>query len=216
MNAKTVDRIYQKLSRKFPNARSDLIFKNHFQLLVSVILSAQATDKSVNAVTPKLFKKYPNPKALLKCGAALLKEHIKTIGLAPTKAKNIIKTCKILVEQYDSKVPNNREALEELPGVGRKTANVVLNEGFGEPTIAVDTHVFRIANRTGLAPGKNVSETEKGLLEATPDKWKNNAHRYLIFHGRYYCKAKKFDCTECVIRKECEYPDKQYSTPLTT
>ncbi len=192
-----------------PDARSELVYDNPFQLLIAVILSAQATDKSVNAVTPDLFKKHPTPEAFLALGEARLKKSIQTIGLAPTKAKNIIKTCKILVEQFDGEVPGNREALESLPGVGRKTANVVLNEGFGEPTIAVDTHVFRLANRTGLAPGKNVLETEQKLLEVTPKKWQKQAHRYLILHGRYVCKAKNFQCSNCVIARECEYPDKR-------
>jgi endonuclease-3 len=192
-----------------PDARSELVYDNPFQLLIAVILSAQATDKSVNAVTPDLFKKHPTPEAFLALGEAKLKKSIQTIGLAPTKAKNIIKTCKILVKQFDGEVPGNREALESLPGVGRKTANVVLNEGFGEPTIAVDTHVFRLANRTGLAPGKNVLETEQKLLEVTPKKWQKQAHRYLILHGRYVCKAKNFQCSNCVIARECEYPDKR-------
>ncbi len=192
-----------------PDARSELVYDNPFQLLIAVILSAQATDKSVNAVTPDLFKNHPTPEAFLALGEAKLKKSIQTIGLAPTKAKNIIKTCKILVEQFNGEVPGNREALESLPGVGRKTANVVLNEGFGEPTIAVDTHVFRLANRTGLAPGKNVLETEQKLLEVTPKKWQKQAHRYLILHGRYVCKAKNYQCSNCVIARECEYPDKR-------
>ncbi len=173
------------------------------------MLSAQATDKSVNAVTPELFKKHPAPEALLALGEAKLKQLIQNIGLASTKAKNIIKTCTILLEEFDGEVPGNREALESLPGVGRKTANVVLNEGFGEPTIAVDTHVFRLANRTGLAPGKNVLETELKLLEVTPKKWQKQAHRYLILHGRYVCKAKNYLCSDCVIARECEYPGKR-------
>jgi len=192
-----------------PNARSELVYDKPFQLLIAVILSAQATDKSVNAVTPDLFKKHPTPEAFLALGETKLKKSIQTIGLAPTKAKNIIKTCKILVAQFDGEVPGNREALESLPGVGRKTANVVLNEGFGEPTIAVDTHVFRLANRTGLAPGKNVLETEQKLLKVTPKKWLKQAHRYLILHGRYVCKAKNYQCSNCVIARECEYPDKR-------
>lgn len=173
-----------------------------------MILSAQATDKSVNAVTPGLFKEHPTPKALLTLGEAKLKKSIQTIGLAPTKAKNIIKTCEILLKQFKGEVPDNREDLESLPGVGRKTANVVLNEGFDQPTIAVDTHVFRLSNRTGLASGKNVMETELKLLEVTPKKWLKQAHRYLILHGRYVCKAKNYLCTDCVINRECEYPDK--------
>ncbi len=208
MNSKTINRIYEKLHKSLPDARSELIYQNPFQLLVSVILSAQATDKSVNAVTPDLFKKHPTPEAFIALGETKLKKSIQTIGLAPTKAKNIIKTCKILLEKFGGNIPDNREELESLPGVGRKTANVVLNEGFDQPTIAVDTHVFRLANRTGLAPGKNVLETELKLLEVTPKKWLKQAHRYLILHGRYICKAKNYLCTECVIKRECEYPDK--------
>lgn len=175
---------------------------------MAVILSAQATDKIVNSVTRNLFKKYSTPQEFGKCGEARLKNLIRVIGLAPTKARNIIKTCAILRDKHGGEVPSTREALEELPGVGRKTANVVLNEGFGVPTIAVDTHVFRISNRTGLAPGKTVLETETRLLKVTPKKWLKNAHRYLILHGRYVCKAKGFDCGACVLIKECEYPDK--------
>lgn len=208
MNSKTVNIIYEKLHRSLPDARSELVYQNPFQLLIAVILSAQATDKSVNAVTPDLFKKHPTPDALLRLGENKLKKSIQTIGLAPTKAKNIIKTCTILLERFDGRVPDNREDLESLPGVGRKTANVVLNEGFDQPTLAVDTHVFRLANRTGLAPGKNVLETEMKLLNVTPKKWLKQAHRYLILHGRYVCKAKNFSCTDCVINRECEFPDK--------
>jgi endonuclease-3 len=208
LNSKTVTTIYEKLNRSLLDARSELDYQNSFQLLIAVILSAQATDKSVNAVTPGLFEKHPTPKALLTLGETKLKKSIQTIGLAPTKAKNIIKTCQILLEQFDGNVPDNREDLESLPGVGRKTANVVLNEGFDQPTIAVDTHVFRLANRTGLAPGKNVLETELRLLKVTPKKWLQQAHRYLILHGRYVCKAKNYLCADCVISKECEYPDK--------
>ncbi|MFQ5673314.1 MAG: endonuclease III [Nitrospinales bacterium] len=205
---KTVSRLYQKLSKYFPDARSELHYKNKFQLLVSVILSAQSTDKTVNSVTPELFALCPSPEAFLQCGEARLRRIIKPIGLAPAKAKNIINTCKILLDRHRGKIPDNREALESLPGVGRKTASVVLNEAFGQATIAVDTHVFRVANRTGLAPGKTVRETEAGLLEVTPEKWRKQAHRYLILHGRYVCKAKNYHCAECVIVKECEYPDK--------
>ena len=208
MNSKTVNTIYEKLHRSLLDARSELVYQNSFELLIAVILSAQATDKSVNAVTPDLFKTHSTPKALLSLGESKLKKSIQTIGLAPTKAKNIIKTCQILLEQFDGEVPDNREDLESLPGVGRKTANVVLNEGFDQPTIAVDTHVFRLSNRTGLAPGKNVLETEFKLLEVTPEKWLKQAHRYLILHGRYVCKAKNFQCTDCVINRECEYPEK--------
>ncbi len=208
MNQKTVNRLYKNLSRSLANARSELVYRNHFELLVAVILSAQATDKSVNAVTPGLFGKCPTPEALLKFGEKRLKKHIQTIGLAPTKAKNIIRTCKTLLEKHGGEVPGNREDLEQLPGVGRKTANVVLNEGFGMATIAVDTHVFRVANRTGLAPGKSVAETEEKLLKVTPEKWKKEAHRYLILHGRYICKAKNYLCNQCVIEQECEFLEK--------
>jgi endonuclease III len=209
LNSRTVHKIYENLHRSLLDARSELIYQNSFELLIAVILSAQATDKSVNAVTPNLFEEHPTPKAILVLGESKLKKSIQTIGLAPTKAKNIIKTCQILLEQFDGEVPGNRTDLESLPGVGRKTANVVLNEGFDQPTIAVDTHVFRLANRTGLASGKNVLETELKLLEVTPKKWLRQAHRYLILHGRYVCKAKNYLCADCVISKECEYPDKK-------
>jgi len=208
LNSKTIDRIYKKLSQSLENARSELSFRNNFELLISVILSAQATDKSVNAATGKLFAQYPTPKRILQCGETRLLSLIKTIGLAPTKAKNIIRTCRILLEEYGGEVPGTRESLEKLPGVGRKTASVVLNEGFGQQTIAVDTHVFRVACRTGMAPGKTVLETETILLAVTPKKWKKMAHSYLILHGRYVCKAKNFDCGQCVIKKECEYQEK--------
>ena len=208
MNSKTIDRIYKKLSQSLENARSELSFRNNFELLISVILSAQATDKSVNAATGKLFAQYPTPNRILQCGETRLLSLIKTIGLAPTKAKNIIRTCRILLDEYGGEVPGTRESLEKLPGVGRKTASVVLNEGFGQQTIAVDTHVFRVACRTGMAPGKTVLETETILLAVTPKKWKKMAHSYLILHGRYVCKAKNFDCGQCVIKKECEYQEK--------
>ena len=210
MNSKTIHSLYQKLSRSFPDARSELEFSNRFELLVAVMLSAQATDKSVNAATKNLFPNYSTPQALLDCGETRLRTHIQSIGLAPTKAKNIMKTCRILLEEHEGEVPGNRESLEKLPGVGRKTANVILNEGFGEPTIAVDTHVFRVSQRTGLAPGKNVLETEQELLRVTPKTWKKEAHRYLILHGRYVCKAKNFDCGQCVIEKECGFSEKTF------
>ena len=190
------------------DARSEINFKNKFELLISVILSAQATDKSVNLITHGLFSSYPTPETILKCGEARLCKIIEPIGLAPTKAKNIIKTCQILIDKYNGDVPGSREKLQEMPGVGRKTANVVLNEGFGLPTIAVDTHVYRVSNRTGLAPGKTVEETEYNLINVTPNKWKKKAHHYLILHGRYVCKAKAFNCTNCIIQKECEFNDK--------
>ena len=189
-------------------AKSELSYKNHFELLISVILSAQSTDKTVNTVTEKLFSQSPTPESILLLGQKRLLEIIRPVGLSPTKSKSIIATCKILLETHKGVVPQNREELEALPGVGRKTANVVLNEGFGQATIAVDTHVFRVSNRTGLVTAKNVLDTEKELLQITPKKWAVKAHSYLILHGRYVCKAKKFNCQQCVIISECEYPDK--------
>ncbi len=208
MDSKTVNKLYEKLKRSLPDSKPELNFQNRFELLLAVMLSAQATDKSVNKVTAKLFPKYSNPEAIVKCGQSRLQKMIKTIGLAPTKAKNIVAACKILIDEHNGEPPGEREALERLPGVGRKTANVVLNEGFGQPTIAVDTHVFRLANRSGLAPGKNVEETEQKLLNVTPKKWLQTAHRYLILHGRYVCTARNFKCGECAIKNECQYPEK--------
>ncbi|MAR70529.1 MAG: endonuclease III [Nitrospina sp.] len=208
MDRKVVNKLFKKLSLNLGNAKSELDYKNHFELLIAVILSAQSTDKTVNTVTKKLFLNAPTPEDFLLLGQSKLQSIIKPVGLSPTKSKNIISTCKILIKKYKGKIPNNREELEYLPGVGRKTANVVLNEGFGYATIAVDTHVFRVSNRTGLAIGKNVLDTEKELLRVTPEKWAKNAHRYLILHGRYVCKARSFDCKQCVINKECEYPEK--------
>ena len=208
LDSKTVNKIYKKLSQSLGEAKSELSYKNHFELLISVILSAQSTDKTVNTVTEKLFSQSPTPESILLLGQKRLLEIIRPVGLSPTKSKNIIATCKILLEKHKGVVPQNREELEALPGVGRKTANVVLNEGFGQTTIAVDTHVFRVSNRTGLATAKNVLDTEKELLQITPKKWAVKAHSYLILHGRYVCKAKKFNCQQCVIISECEYPDK--------
>ena len=204
----TINRLYKKLSSSVPEAKTELIYNNHFELLIAVMLTAQTTDKIVNETTPSLFKHYPNPKSFILCGEKKLVPLIKKIGLAPTKAKNIIRTCQLLLKVHHGVIPKTREELVKLPGVGRKTANVVLNEAFGIPTIAVDTHVFRVANRTGLAKGKTVLETEKKLIEVTPDKWKKDAHHYLILHGRYVCKAKNFDCSKCSIEKECQFPNK--------
>ena len=204
----TTNRLYKKLSSSIPEAKTELIYNNHFELLIAVMLTAQTTDKIVNETTPSLFKKYPDPKSFILCGEKKLVPLIKRIGLAPTKAKNIIRTCQLLLKVHHGVIPKTREELVKLPGVGRKTANVVLNEAFGIPTIAVDTHVFRVANRTGLAKGKTVLETEKKLIEVTPDKWKKDAHHYLILHGRYVCKAKNFDCSKCSIEKECQFPNK--------
>jgi len=202
------DLIYKKLSKSITEPQTELIYKNHFQLLIAVMLTAQTTDKIVNEITPALFKKYPNPNSLINFGEIQLAKFIKRIGLAPTKAKNIIHTCKIILEVHSGAIPKTREELMKLPGVGRKTANVVLNEAFGIATIAVDTHVFRVANRTGLACGRTVLETENKLIEITPDKWKKNAHHYLILHGRYICKAKNFECTKCSIEEECQFLNK--------
>ena len=208
MTPGNINRLYQKLAKNLSEAKSELVFKNHYELLISVILSAQSTDKTVNKVTSALFSSCPTPAKMLALGQSKLAKIIKPIGLAPAKSKNIINTCKILLEKHNGRVPGNRKDLENLPGVGRKTANVVLNEGFGKPTIAVDTHVFRVANRTGLAPGKSVLETEQKLLEVTPKKWLKSAHRYLILHGRYTCTAKNFNCQKCVVKQECGFTEK--------
>ena len=210
MDSNTVNRIYKKLSQKLGSAKSELVYKNHFELLIAVILSAQSTDKTVNSVTQKLFSISPTPESIILLGRKKLQEIIRPVGLSPDKSKNIITTSKLLLDKHNGNVPDTREDLENLPGVGRKTANVVLNEAFGKPTIAVDTHVFRVSNRTGLALGKNVLNTEKELLRITPKKWIAKAHRYLILHGRYVCKAKNYDCKECIINTECEYPKKNF------
>jgi endonuclease III len=201
-------RLFDKLAAARPAPRSELEFRSPFELLVSVILSAQATDKSVNAATARLFPRYGSPQALLELGQAGLLAHIRTIGLAPTKARNILAACRLLLERHGGQVPAGREELEALPGVGRKTANVILNVAFAQPTIAVDTHVFRVSNRTGLAPGKTVREVEDGLLRITPRRHLRDAHHQLILHGRYVCKARKPDCGACPIAAECEWPDK--------
>jgi len=208
LDRKVVNRLYKKLSKQLGAAESELGYKNHFELLIAVILSAQSTDKTVNLVTNNLFSICSTPESILLLGQKKLQKIIRPVGLSPTKSKNIISTCKILLDKHNGEVPGNREALEFFPGVGRKTANVVLNEGFGHSTIAVDTHVFRVSNRTGLAIGKTTLDTEMELLRVTPKKWTANAHRYLILHGRYVCKAKNFNCQECVINKECEFFDK--------
>ena len=207
-DSRAANRLYKKLSLSIPLPSTELIYRNHFELLIAVMLTAQATDKIVNEVTPSLFEKYPSPKNFVLCGEKKLSQLIKRIGLAPTKAKNIIRTCQILIETHNGIIPQSREDLVELPGVGRKTANVVLNEAFGIPTIAVDTHVFRVSNRTGLAKGKTVLEIEKKLIEVTPNKWKKDAHHYLLLHGRYVCKSKNFNCSTCSIKKECQFENK--------
>jgi endonuclease-3 len=201
--------IFTRLREANPEPATELQYGNPFQLLIAVILSAQSTDVGVNKATRALFKKVRTPRAMLKLGEADLREHIKTIGLFNTKAKNILKTCAIMDEQHGGKVPEERTALEALPGVGRKTANVVLNTAFGHPTIAVDTHIFRVANRTGIAPGKNVVEVEQRLLRLVPAEFRLNAHHWLILHGRYTCIARKPRCQSCVISDLCEYRHKQ-------
>ncbi|MDH5435237.1 MAG: endonuclease III [Gammaproteobacteria bacterium] len=205
MNKEKRTEIFTRLQKANPNPTTELVYKTPFELLIAVILSAQATDVSVNKATAKLYAVANTPGAILELGEKGLAKFIKTIGLYNTKAKNIIKTCQILLEQHHSKVPEDRSALEALPGVGRKTANVILNTAFGQPTIAVDTHIFRVANRTGIAPGKNVLDVEKKLLKFIPDTFKKDAHHWLILHGRYTCKARNPECSNCIIRDLCEY-----------
>ncbi|MDP1535678.1 MAG: endonuclease III [Burkholderiales bacterium] len=200
--------IFERFRAANPEPRGELEFTTAFELLVAVILSAQATDKSVNQATRTLYQRANTPQSLLKLGVSGLERHIKSIGLFRTKAKNIIATCRMLLEKHHGEVPRDRTALEELPGVGRKTANVVLNIAFGEPTIAVDTHIFRIANRTGLAPGKDPLAVEQKLLKVIPDEFRLHAHHWLILHGRYVCIARKPRCTQCLIRDLCEYRQK--------
>ncbi len=208
MNRDKRREIFTRLRSANPHPTTELNYGNPFQLLVAVILSAQSTDVGVNKATAPLFRKVKTPAAILKLGEEGLREYIKTIGLFNTKAKNIIRTCAILVERHGGKVPEDRASLEALPGVGRKTANVVLNTAFGHPTIAVDTHIFRVANRTGIAPGKNVVEVEKRLQRLVPDEFKQDAHHWLILHGRYTCIARKPRCQSCTIADLCEYKDK--------
>jgi len=200
--------IFARLKAANPEPRTELEYSSPFQLLVAVMLSAQATDRSVNRATAELFRVAPDAPAMLALGVAGLSEHIRSIGLFNTKARNVIATCKALVERYAGEVPASREALEALPGVGRKTANVVLNVAFGESTIAVDTHIFRVANRTGLAPGKTPLEVEMRLLETVPEEYRRHAHHWLILHGRYVCIARKPGCPECIIADLCEYKHK--------
>jgi endonuclease-3 len=198
-------KMFERLRARNPRPETELEYSTPFELLVAVILSAQATDKGVNVATRKLFPVANTPAAILALGETGLVDYVKTIGLYRGKAKNIIATCKLLLEQHDGEVPHDREALEALPGVGRKTANVVLNTAFGEPTMAVDTHIFRVANRTGLAPGKTVLAVEKKLLKNVPAEFLQDAHHWLILHGRYVCKARKPDCPACPIADLCGY-----------
>jgi len=201
-------KLFERLRSAKPNPTTELAYRTPFELLVSVVLSAQATDKSVNAATEKLYREANTPGSLLALGEAGLIAHIKTIGLYRSKAKHILETCRLLIERHRGEVPESREALEALPGVGRKTANVILNTAFGHPTIAVDTHIFRVANRTGLAPGKDVREVEDRLLKVVPEEFRKDAHHWLILHGRYVCKARKPDCPGCIIRDLCGYKAK--------
>jgi len=207
-------KIFARLRTANPHPTTELEYGNPFQLLVAVVLSAQSTDAGVNKATRSLFRKVGTPQAMLALGEAGLKEHIKTIGLFNTKAANLIKTSALLVERYGGAVPEDRAALEALPGVGRKTANVILNTAFGQPTIAVATHIFRVANRTGIAPGKDVGEVEDRLLRLVPEEFRKDAHHWLILLGRYTCTARKPRCAECLIRDLCEYPQKTLDSPV--
>ena len=208
MNKEKRQHIFEILKKQNPHPTTELVYRSEFELLIAVILSAQATDISVNKATRELFKAANTPDALIKLGETKLKSYIKTIGLFNTKAKNILKTCQILKSEYGSEVPCDRAALEALPGVGRKTANVILNTAFGLPTIAVDTHIFRVSNRTGIAPGKTVLDVEKKLLKFVPDEFKKDAHHWLILHGRYVCTARKPNCNTCAIFEYCEWKEK--------
>ncbi len=208
MNKHKRREIFERLRAADPNPTTELEHETPFQLLVSVILSAQATDKGVNKATAGLYAVADTPRAILDLGETGLKKYIKTIGLYNTKAANIIKTCRLLVERYNGEVPDDRKALEALPGVGRKTANVILNTAFGHPAMAVDTHIFRLSNRTRIAPGKNVLEVEKRLLRNVPKEFLKDAHHWLILHGRYTCVARKPRCGSCIIEDLCEYKDK--------
>ena len=211
MNRLKRRRIFERLAEAIPDPTTELRYATPFELLIAVVLSAQATDKSVNKATAELFKVANTPQAIVALGEEGLKRYIRHIGLYNTKARNIIALCRQLIECHAGEVPGTRKALEALPGVGRKTANVVLNTAFGESTIAVDTHIFRICNRIGLAPGDNVRQVEDKLNRVTPREFKKDAHHLLILHGRYVCTARRPKCVECVIRDLCEYPHKNLS-----
>jgi len=213
MNRKKIAAIFERLKAAMPAPTTELEYSTPFELLIAVILSAQATDKSVNLATRELYKHANTPEKILALGVEGLSRYIKTIGLFNTKAKNVIATCRALIEQHGGKVPESREALEELPGVGRKTANVILNTAFGHPTIAVDTHIFRVSNRTGLAPGDNVRTVEDHLVKVVPEEYAHDAHHWLILHGRYTCIARKPKCPSCVILDLCEYREKTKPEP---
>lgn len=216
MNAEKRAEIFKRLSHAIPNPTTELEHSSTFELLIAVILSAQATDKGVNIATRRLFKAANTPQAIFNLGIEGLEEYIQTIGLYHAKAKNVIACCKMLIQQHNSLVPNTRAALEALPGVGRKTANVMLNTAFGQPTIAVDTHLFRLGNRTRLATGKNVLQVEQKYLKTIPKEYMQDAHHLLILHGRYTCTARKPKCGECCIVDLCEYPHKEIPTPHLT
>ncbi len=205
MDASKRREIFRRFAAANPHPTTELLYRTPFELLIAVILSAQATDKGVNLATRKLFAVANTPRAILDLGIEGLKSYIKTIGLYHSKAKYIMATCAILLQQHQGEVPRDREALEKLPGVGRKTANVMLNTAFGQPTIAVDTHIFRVSNRTGIAPGKNVTEVEQKLLKFTPAEFKHDAHHWLILHGRYICTARSPKCSECGLSTWCKY-----------
>ena len=209
MNSSKRFEIFSRLKAANPNPTTELVYRTPFELLVAVVLSAQATDKSVNIATKILFQKANTPENIFSLGETELRKYIKSIGLYKTKAKNILATCNLLIQNHNSSVPQTREELEKLPGVGHKTANVILNTAFGKPTIAVDTHIFRISNRTGLATGKNVSEVELKLLKFVPKQFHQDAHHWLILHGRYVCKARKPECTKCIIEDMCDFKEKK-------
>lgn len=208
MNSKKINEIFTRFKEHNPNPTTELEYHSPFELLIAVILSAQSTDVGVNKATHKLFPVANTPEKILALGKEGLKEYIKTIGLYNTKGANILKTCQILIDKHNSKVPDDRKALEALPGVGRKTANVVLNTAFGHATMAVDTHIFRVSNRTGIAPGKTPLDVEKQLLRVVPDAFAHDAHHWLILHGRYTCIARKPRCGSCIIEDLCEFEDK--------
>ena len=211
MKLADIDLVFERLSQVMPNPQTELEFTSPYTLLVAVALSAQATDVGVNKATKGLFAAADTPEKMVALGLAGIKSHIKTIGLFNNKAKNVLALSQILIDRHNSEVPRDRAQLEALPGVGRKTANVVLNEAFGEPTIAVDTHIFRLGNRTGIAPGKDVTVVEKELVRRVPEKWKKGAHHWMILHGRYVCKARTPDCGACAIKDLCKYKAKTAS-----
>ncbi|HSC80307.1 MAG TPA: endonuclease III [Chitinolyticbacter sp.] len=213
MNKATRYTFYQRLAELDPNPTTELEYTTPFELLTAVLLSAQATDVGVNKATRRLYPVANTPATILALGQEGLESYIATIGLYRSKAKHLLETCRILLEQHDGEVPRDRVSLEALPGVGRKTANVILNTAFGEPTIAVDTHIFRLGNRTGLAPGKDVNAVEQKLLKVTPPEFRLNAHHWLILHGRYVCKARRPECWRCVVNDVCDYRQKELVPP---